>query len=215
MAVIRVGSVDRYVATSGATKPTTAAEGSELYEVNTGLHYIYDGTTWGKISGKIDDTVSAMRTIGVEHAEIHAGEHFTATYSETVGTGTSVTVMISAPTATKKDHLIFFVQASNSITAVWSETPNASGGSAITAYNNDRDSTTTSLSTLVSAITYTSSGTTLQAIQLGGTNAGTRLGGTGGAREEWILASSGTYLMKADADNASTKVVLEFYWYED
>ena len=190
----KIATIDRYIATSGETKPASPRNGSELIETNTGAIYVYDGAAW----------------------QIHEGEHFTATYTETVGTGTSVTVMITAPTTTARAHLVYSVQASNSLVATWSESPGASGGSAITSYNNERNSSTTALSVLKSAITFTSVGTTLQNILLGGSNSPhERTGGGSGSRQEWILASSGTYLMKADADNASTKVTMEFYYYEE
>lgn len=48
MAVVRVTSIHRYVGASGDSKPTTGVPaGSEFFESDTGLTYVFNGeATW-------------------------------------------------------------------------------------------------------------------------------------------------------------------------
>ena len=39
----KIATIDRYIATSGETKPASPRNGSELIETNTGAIYVYDG----------------------------------------------------------------------------------------------------------------------------------------------------------------------------
>ena len=217
MAVAKTGRIDTYVGLSTDTKPTSNVQtGSTFLETNTGAEFVYNGSAWTIFQPKIDTTVKATRVIDIVHAEIHAQDYWETVYAETVGTATAVTVMWTAPSTTTRVHFFPAVQASNSVTVTFSEAPNASGGSTITAYNADRNATGTATTIIVSAVTYTSAGTVLDRFQLGGSNAAqSKSGGEGGSRQEWIFASSGTYLIRAVADNASTKIVIKGAWYEE
>ena len=46
MAVQLVGIVKKFVGLAIDVKPTDCASGSEYYEYDTGLTYVYNGTAW-------------------------------------------------------------------------------------------------------------------------------------------------------------------------
>jgi hypothetical protein len=159
------------------------------------------------------DVTGARITIDEAHHEIHAGAHYSASHAVSVGTGTAVTVLITTP-ATDDIHLVFSVAATNSGTWTFSEDPNASAGTAVVSYNNDRGSANTSDVTITHTPTYSSSGTVLQNFCIGTAGQGnSHGGGAGEARNEWILKASTLYLIRFVALNAATNVAMNLSYY--
>jgi hypothetical protein len=89
-------------------------------------------------------------------------------------------------------HTLFTVEADKGIYWVIGEAPNATGGSAITVYNNDRASATTSGSVFLGNTTYTSSGTILTQ-HVTGANGAPSIDAN--ARNEFLLKSNTNYLV--------------------
>lgn len=163
------------------------------------------------------DAVSGnLKTIDAAHEQIHTGTHFTATHLSKVGTGTAVSVMITTPASTVGIlHFVCSVAADKSATWTLSEAPSATGGSALVAYNNDRNSTTANPATLVHTVTYTSAGTVLETHIVGSASTPqSKTGGLAEARNEWLLKPSTKYLIYAIADAADTniKINVPFYY---
>jgi len=61
----------------------------------------------------------------------------------------------------------------------------------------------------------TSFGTLLQSRAIGSAAPGTRIGGDGTTRNEWILSSSYWYLVWFYADNADTQITLDSEFYDE
>jgi len=215
MAVSLINNIQRYQGLIADTKPTSGVlTGAEYFETDSGRIWKYDGSSWKIYRQDIDQKTFSQCTLDILHHEIHEGDHYETTYIETVGASTAVTCMITAP-GTSETHIVFDVESSNSGTFTWSEAPNATAGSAITAYGNNRIASTTVETVVVSGITYTSAGSILKNVLLGGSTRGNRsVGGSQSGRREWILNNSTKYLIRFVADNASTKVVMNTAFYE-
>jgi hypothetical protein len=135
--------------------------------------------------------------MGYPEAKVESGLVFTATHTVSVGTGTAVSVLLTVPSTDEYDFRAE-VQASNTVAWTLSEAPGASGGSAITAYNNARASTETLGATVTHTATYVSSGTVLENHAAAA--------GVQGLSGWWKAAASTLYLVRGVAANAGTTV---------
>jgi len=162
------------------------------------------------------DVHGARKTIDYAHHEIHAGSHYTVYLRDAAVAETSVlSVLITSP-ATGEMHTVVAVNASLAGAFTMSEAPNASGGSAIVAYNNNRQSTNTATLVATSNPTYVSSGTVLIAGGIGAAgNPAKVLGGAFAGRQEWILDQSTLYLLRFVSAAASNDVTIILEWYEE
>lgn len=162
----------------------------------------------------VEAVSGARKIIDAEHEAIHSGVHFTAYHSVSVGTATAVTVLLSTPSAgSGYIHFSCSAEADKAITWTFSEAPNASGGSSIVGYNNDRNSTIANPVTITHTVTYVSSGTLLEGHLMGTNQPTTRLGGNANIRNEWILKPETLYLLRAVAAAADTQVEFIFPYY--
>ena len=155
-----------------------------------GLIDTHPGTYLPRIDG-------SFRSIDHAHAELHEGKHFTFSQTQAVAT-TVVSVLITTPAASEM-HTVFGIGAGAAASWTFSEAPNATvtGATAMVAYNNNRQVTTTSGAVIVSKPTYTSAGTVLQKGYIGAyTNPAKGSGDTGDIRNEWILKASTKYLIQ-------------------
>jgi hypothetical protein len=133
---------------------------------------------------------------------------YVASHSVVVGTGTAVSVMITAPSSGVAT--VYFnaqVTASLACDMVFSETPNASGGTAITSYHKDRDLTASANTAFVHTVTYTSAGTILENWQ---SNYSTPIN-----ISRYVLGSEKVYLIYLTAANADTSIDINCLFWED
>jgi hypothetical protein len=217
MAIKRCTSVQHFTCASTDTKPTAGVpNGSLLYETDTGATYVCAGSAWTVIGPAVDDDELALAIIPEEHYQVHEGRSFTATHTVSVGSGTAVSVLVTTPsTGTCYVHFTYEIDANNAVAGTFSEAPNMSGGTAITAYNRDRSSATASNLTIKHTCSSNqSAGTVLKNHAISGANAGTLLTGYYGGREEWVLGSEKDYAFRFSAVNASTTVDINMSWYE-
>lgn len=161
------------------------------------------------------DSLGARKVIDHTHSKIHEGLHWTASHAVNVGTGTAVTVLISTP-ATGQYHLTYEMMASGLAISTFSEAPNASGGTAITSYNNKRNSSNADTLTITHTATYVSSGSVIENFVHGsGGIPVSSKGGGGETRNEWELAVSTLYLLKIDVLAASTYTAINLAYYRE
>ena len=156
-----------------------------------GLIDTHPGTYLPRVDG-------SFRVIDHSHAEIHNGVHYTFSQTQATTT-TAVSVLITTPAASEF-HTVFSIGAGAAASWTFSEAPNATvtGATAMVAYNNNRQSTTTSGAVVVSKPTFTSTGTVLQKGYIGAyTNPAKGNGDVGEIRNEWILKASTKYLIQA------------------
>ena len=160
-----------------------------------------------------------IKTIDPVHCMIHDGVHFTASHQVTIGTATAATVLFQTPASSQSMtiHFVCGVEADKEVTWTLSEAPNASGGSALVSYNNNRKSDITSPATLTHTPTYVSSGTVLESHVAGsgtGSPASSKVGGESENRNEWDLKNDTLYLIRVAALNATTivNIVIPYYY---
>lgn len=161
-----------------------------------------------------DASEGALIVIDDVHDEIHLGNHYTTSVYASIGAASTLSVLITAP-ATGEIHLTGVLMADGSGVFTWSEAPNASGGSALVAYNNRRDSANAATLTATSDPTYVSSGTILLTTHVGTYAPSVNVGGQFANRQEWILAPSTLYLIRFTADGASCRTCIFAEWYEE
>ncbi len=154
-----------------------------------------------------DDHGAARVMIGEPHAMIHRGRHYTITKLDlNVDIATTFGVLITAP-ATGEYHFVFGLSATNSGTWTWSEAPNATGGSALIGWNNNRNSSNVTTLVHTYAPSITSVGSVMVTGALGSAGQGNiQAGGLGSHSNEFELAVSTKYLLNFTAINDNTLV---------
>ena len=167
----------------------------------------------------VERVSGARPIIDPSHDAIHDGRHFTVTHSVSVGTATAVSILFQTPSALSGNYIHFTcsIESDKGVDWTFSKVPNASGGSALVAYNNDENSANTNpMQSLTHTATYVSAGTILESHIMGTNQPSTKLGGDAEARNEWVLTPDRFYLIRAVALAADTKinVVIPFYYRE-
>jgi len=162
------------------------------------------------------DPISGNRLI-IEpvHGAIHDGVHFTVTYNKVIGASSVVSVMITTPAATtgKYIHFVAGVECDKAATWTFSQC-SASVGSALTAYNNNLNSTITNPATIVANPTITTYGTILETHIIG--TSGKPNSTTGGGveqRNEWLLEPAKQYLVNVTTVSATSNTVINMPYY--
>ena len=162
------------------------------------------------------DPLGALVGIDIVHREIHLGNHYTCGTYESIGAGSTLSMLITAPaTATAIIHLTASLFADGAGVMTFSEAPNASAGTALVAYNNDRTSDNTTSVVATKDPTYASSGTTMVSTHIGTLAPSINLGGETEGRHEWKLADSTLYLIRFTADGTSCRTAITATWYEE
>ena len=216
MAVKYIAAIKRYSGLSTDPKPTTGVPaGSTFSETDGGHTYTYNGSAWSYIFPLIDGITGALVSVDELHHEIHDGEHFTATFAETIGSGSASALLLETPgSAVAEVHFIADLESSAAGTLIFSETPNATVGTVVIAYNNKRTSGISALTTITSNGAVTTTGTILGNMVVGAGGAGNKVGGESGARNEWILNNDDRYLLQYTS-SAASNVAWNVMWYEE
>ena len=108
--------------------------------------------------------------------------------------------------------VVFYSNLAGVLTFAENPTINVAG-TALTVFNNDRNSASVSTLTAKYDTTLTAEGTLLSTIIIGTSNPKTQIGGNARMSAEWILKANEDYALAFTADNNSTIVsmVAEFY----
>lgn len=190
---------------------------AETQAVTNLVKEIYD-----KLAASIDTERESAVYIDYVHEEIHKGHHFTHVTNKTASAASDfINVMYIGQGSTKKRrHMIVDVSADKAGTIYFIEDilSSGAGGTTATALNNDRISTIVSEHKIKVQPTTKSSGSgrsTLWASYVGASAPPVRIGGVGGSRNEFVLASSKSYCLRFDPDSIATKVLIVAQWYEE
>ena len=161
-----------------------------------------------------DSRVEGMIVIDEAHSKQHASKHFNATFYSVGSPSTAVSILLTTPPSIASGgnimHTLFTVEADKGIYWTISEAPNATGGSAIVVYNNDRASVATSGSVFLGNTTYTSSGSILSS-HVTGANGAPSIDAN--ARNEWILNPNTKYLVYALPSATTTQTIINCTFY--
>ena len=164
------------------------------------------------ITSKSDSATNAVTMIEYEHHEIHAGSAFTACRVVTHGLGNPPNILITTPNDAKWMHFIFQVVSDNVVSVGFYEGPNYSTGTALTAFNRNRNSTTVA----TGALAYDSTdlgagkGTLIWTFKAGANKAVTA---SESERFEFILDQNNQYLLEGVGSNLDSLTFL-MDWYE-
>lgn len=138
-------------------------------------------------------------------ANVHRGKLFDVTFvDQSIASSGTLEVLIQ--TGTSKVHLDFSVSGGgNGLLQIFEGPTITAAGTALTAYNKNRSSSTTLLSTVTHTPTLSADGTKIdEELVLGGSGPHASGGEGGGGFTEWILAASTAYLFRVENLNATT-----------
>ncbi len=216
MAVKLITTIHRYSGLEADTKPTAGvAVGSTFFETDSGANNQYDGSDWFQIFPQIDGSFTgALIEIDVIHNKVHKGVHYTATYAETIGSGSASILLFETPgSATATIHFLATVDTSASGTLIWTKIPNATVGTAVFAQNNNQDIGGSSELSITHTGAVTTTGTILENHAPGAGGASGKVGGESGLRNEWLLDHDARYLLQFTS-SAASNVAWNALWYE-
>lgn len=156
--------------------------------------------------------------IGKEHHEIHEGNHYFITGFQTVDDGDSITFGITTAPDGTKAHVNTFIEGTSQIEIYVYEASVFTGGVPVTALNNNRNSSKTSMMTLVASPTVSDLGNLLRATSSGkaGINpAAANQQGIQARDRELILNANTTYIFQTISKDDGNIISFEASWYED
>lgn len=166
--------------------------------------------------GEISGNNGYLTTIDIEHHKIHEGEHYVCSdYDNDVDITGPKYWHFKSP-ATGRIHFIFEIISSKNGLIEFFESPTITGnGTALTCYNNDRNSTSTTTLLAYYDATASADGTKLLSFVVGSDGANPT-GARGGSQQrvhEFILKANTSYLIKhtATTDNSRVSMTADFY----
>lgn len=170
------------------------------------------------IFSKIIDSDNHMKSIDKVHYEVHEGATFSNSVSTTVVAASTYFVTYTLSTVYSA-HFQFDITSAAAASVALYDTPTAaSTWAATTSMNHYRASTRTAGMTVrnnVPSSDITSTGTLLEAFQLGGgATPPTYVGGNSANRHEWIFSPGGKYLIKINSASTNT-ITFNSNWYEE
>ena len=177
---------------------------------------ITDGTSFVDV----DPLTKALVIIDNEHREIHEGETYRVTVSETVASAGSLNLLLETPTGSKQIHLTVGVSTANAADVTFYELAEAStGGTAKTPRNANRQHGDSSVVTVKQDVTLNTTNAVIlvesHVGSVGTLPSSPSPGGDVEDRAEWILAAGTEYCIELDntagVDNDSS---ITFSWYE-
>ena len=216
MAVKLITSISRYSGLAEDTKPTAGvAVGSTFFETDKGHSFIYDGTDWSFAFPSVDaDSHGALIVTGhIEH-EVHVGHLFTATFAETLASGSASVLMFVTPgTATTAIHFDGLLDSSAAGTVYLDEAPNTTVGTVVIAYNNNRKVGGSSDTAIYSNGAITSVGTVLE-YGVVGSGASKKVGGQLAGENERDLKYNTRYSLSFTC-SAAANVAWNLFFVEE
>ncbi len=216
MAVKLINAIHRYSGLAADIKPTAGvAVGSTFWETDDGHTFFYDGANWTFTYPSVDVDAHGAQVI-VDHTEhaVHIGKLFTATFAETLSSGSASVMLFETPgSAVVSVHFEGTLDTSASGTLIFTEIPNATVGTVVTAYNNSRAIGGSSDVSVTSNGAVTTTGNILQNSVTGG-GASSKIGGQIAGHNEWETDADARYLLRFTA-SAATNVAWNLFFIEE
>ena len=211
-----------------ALKPKTGTYETRIDDVTGSLHLVHheqDGTITDIVTYSqadvvaaiealpLDSVTGALLTIDAPHGEIHEGDSFVAYYHDAdADDADTVNLRLVTPNTAARIHLFFDITGTLATTWEIFESCTHNAGTAVVAYNKDRNSANTA--TLV--VTHTASGgADGTVIDCGTFGDGKKSGGQERGGEEFILKQNTVYLLKATSHAANNRISIRARWYEE
>ena len=185
------------------------------------------GSVTSLITGLVDDTnyrgvrldksTHATTTIEYEHHEIHAGNHYMVTGFSTVGMGGTLNFGVTTPNTSVWSHMCFEIEGTNQTEFRVYETCTYSGGTTTTPFNNNRNSSSTSVLSIAFNPNSVTTGTLIfsQSKGLAGaTPSKASIEGIIDRSKEIILRQNEVYIFQVTSMAADNIVSYVGEWYE-
>jgi len=165
---------------------------------------------------RIDTSTHTLQTIDYAHHEIHAGSHFKAGYQDTsMATNDIITLMFVTPDTARWSHWVLTGQATGAVVIQLFEGADATGGTAVTVVNRNRNISGTANTTLVyHTPTVTTDGTKIVEKWIGNEGFKEDVGGEARGSSELILKQNTKYLIRLTAVSNGIKGAIGGDWYE-
>lgn len=156
----------------------------------------------------------AITTIDFAHHEIHEGDAFTASYKVDVANGANLDLLIVTPNTDKRIHFTYVVEVELETDGAFYENVTATAGTAVAAYNRDRNSLTAATLVVTHTPSAITEGTTI--IRSGHYGSGKTIGGNDRTVNEIILKKNTKYLLRLTnvIANATNYMSVRLNWYE-
>jgi hypothetical protein len=176
----------------------------------------FDGPSGqGRSFVKADRLSGAVVMIDYSHHEIHDGNHYKAGFMDvTMDTNDVIDLLFVTPDTATHAHWALTAQSTGVATVELYEGTTATGGTAVTIWNRDRNSAKTAGVTVFHTPTVTDAGTKMSTRWIGGTGFRTDVSGEHRGDSEFILKQNTKYLVRATANTDSIKVAIGGDWYE-
>jgi len=170
----------------------------------------------GVIVLELDHVESAVPTIEFEHHMVHDGYSYSVSdHDSSVDIASPKYWHIITPNTAKRCHVKIAVISDHAALVEFFENPTTTAnGTALAAYNNDRNSINATTMSFYYDPTVTADGTRLVVEYIGTYNPKTRIGGSSRAETEFILKQNEQYLVKVTPENDNTKVTVQIEFYE-
>lgn len=173
------------------------------------------GSALNVIVGPGDPISNIPIFMDFEHHQVHEGETYKAIDSQpALGTATVKYAFVVASHAEKirAPHLLIEVDTYNGSARVdLYEGASFTGGTSMTRYNRNRNSTEVPTASTLTGVTSTT-GTLIDSFYVGG---GNKIAGSNRQSSEWVTRTNTTYRIDVDGLVAGTEAVVSFNWYED
>ena len=179
--------------------------------VTKGTIRIWDGTRFAEV-----DILGYLVGIDIVHHKVHEGNFYTVSdYDSVVQTVAPKYWHIITPNTAKRIHTLISVISNLAGNIGFFEAPTTSAnGTALTAYNNDRNSGNTPTVLFYKDPAVTTDGTLLISSRNGTNNNKTLLGGVSRTNSEFILKQNTKYFVKFTPDANNTEVIFNCEFYE-
>ena len=179
------------------------------------LSYVVGGEL--EIIEPLDDNTGALLQIGYEHHEIHQGTHFYVCGFETLGDEDNADFSFVTPYTLKQVHMTFYISGTSETQLLVYEDSLFTGGTNVTVFNNNRNSTKISNSSINMNPTINDTGNLILSESSGkaGTTPSRANFGSLISRERELVLKEGTkYLFRIKSKDSDNIISYCAEWYE-
>ena len=176
-----------------------------------GAHVLMSGT-----SAAVDDDTDALLTLTLDEYYIHAGQSFKAGYADAaMVTDDTISMLFTTPNTDTRIHWTLSALATGVATVVVYEDPTINAnGTAVTRWNRDRNSATTSELLVYHTPTIGANGTSMASQWMGGSGFKTTIGDDFHGQSKFILEQNEQYLVILTAGADAIKCKIGACWWE-
>jgi len=165
---------------------------------------------------QLDRATLALNTIDYEHHEIHSGSHyFVSSFSSLAASGT-INFCYLTPNTTSWHHMLWDIESTSEAQfKVFEGADFDTGGTLVTPYNSDRNSTKTSAAVIRLNASVTTAGTILKQKSWGVSGIPSKvLGGGSRSNNELILKQNTKYVFQIINITGANLLSYAGFWYE-